>query len=137
MQHVYYPLPLPAFGSIVGMHLDPFGLTRHVGILVPHPYWGAAVISFTRRGKIWQSVGQFTDGKKFDFVEYPSNTPAEVVIWKAQTAVMNRPYHVLTFNCDYLTRYCHGLTLESPQATALTVVGLVAAGLAIAVASKS
>jgi hypothetical protein len=129
---------MPRWGSVVGMHLDPFGLTQHVGILVPHPTWYAAVISFTRKGKLIQPVDIFTKGKDFDSVDYPSQTHPDAVVWAARTAVIHRPYNVISFNCDYFTRYCHGLTLESPQATRLTVAGiLVAAGLAIAAASQT
>jgi len=58
MQYVMDPWELPSFGSIVGMKVDPFGLAKHVGILVPHLRWGAAVISFMPRGKVVQSVGR-------------------------------------------------------------------------------
>lgn len=124
---------LPAFGSVVGKKLDPFGLVRHVGILVPHPVWGAAVVSFTLKGKVQEPVQKSAGGYNFDSVEYPSDTPANVVVWRALATTINRPYNVATFNCDYFVRHCHGLELRSPQVERITVAGLFAALIAIAI----
>jgi hypothetical protein len=122
-------------GSIVGVNR---GLYQHVGILVLHPMWGLAVISFTPGGIIQQPVQEFTLGKPFDSCAYPSNTPWPEVVWRAQMAVAQRPYHWWKFNCDYFVRYCHGLKMESPQVeAATTMVGLaVFAGIAVAATTR-
>ena len=123
------------FGAVVGVNR---GLYQHVGILVPHPVWALAVISFTPRGLIQQPVQEFTSGKFFDSCAYPSDTPWQEVVWRAQMAVAQRPYHWRKFNCDHFVRYCHGMKMESPQADAATaVIGLaVCAGIAIAATAQ-
>ena len=122
-------------GAVVGVNR---GLYHHVGILVLNPARGLAVISFKPEGIVQQPVQEFTLGKPFDSCTYPSNTPWQEVVWRAQMAVAQRPYHWRKFNCDYFVRYCHGLKMESPQAEAATViVGLaVFAGIAVAATTR-
>lgn len=131
MQNAPNSISLPPFGSVVGKNIDPFGLAKHVGILVPHPYWGAAVLSLGPSGKVIQPVQAFTGGRAFDLVEYPSATHWDVVVWRAETAIVNGQYDLWNLNCDHFVRYCHGLSHESPQAKKLTLLSLFVAGFAI------
>ncbi len=129
-QYFHHPL-----GSIVGKRLGPLHLPQHVGILVPHPIWGRAVISFRPNGIVVEPAHQFASGRPFDSVSYPSQLPWQIVVQCAQQAVANRPYDLINFNCDYFVRHCHGLKLESPQVATIAVLAVIGLGLALASAA--
>lgn len=130
----YYSTDL---GSIVGTPLNVFW--QHVGILVPDDQFGfrRSVISRTQEGLIRQPVEEFAHGQNFSSVSYPGDLHWWEVVERAELAVINRPYHATDSNCDHYVRYCHGVKEESPQAeatVALTLIGLVLGGLALAAA---
>lgn len=101
-------------GTVVGVSYD---LYDHVGVIGDWDVQAErTVISASRQhGKVIEEVvTQFADGQKVRVLGYLGSIPSSAVLARAR-AMLGRRYRLLTWNCDHLVRYAHGLSAVSPQ----------------------
>jgi len=118
------PALLP--GTVVSVPI--LWLWRHRGI-VSERFHGdkPMVISNSARagGLAEEPWDTFAAGQPIAVEGYPGSLPAHLVLHRARS-LMNKAYDVLTWNCDHLTSYAHGLEPRSPQRAATAAVGIFA-----------
>ena len=108
------------------------GLYRHCGLVYGFRGSDPVVISNLPGGAQLQSVAQFANGKEVRVVGYPSQFSSWQVIARA-LSVANRPYSWLSWNCEHLVNYAHGLRIESQQVNRwIALAGLVSVTVALA-----
>jgi hypothetical protein len=129
MNHYIASATLPTWpppGSIVSVPL--LVVFRHRGVVSDRWYQGKPmVISNSGRtgGTAEESWDVFSGGQAVTPEGYPSTLPRYEVFHRARSCV-GRAYNPLVWNCDHLTRYAHGMELQSPQVAAILLVSLLA-----------
>ncbi len=119
-------------GTVVSVWVFPF--FRHKGI-VSDRFFGdkPMVISNSARvgGAAEEAWEVFADGQPVHVEGYPSSLPSWTVVHRAR-AFIEAKYDLLTWNCEHLTSYAHGLAPRSPQVAFIITAALVAGMLAFA-----
>lgn len=117
------PFNLAQPGSVVAIQL-PF--YRHFGIVTDRFWQGERTVisnSWKAGGVVEQPIAEFCDGLSIMDVTYPGLLTAQIVVRRA-TSRLGEKYSLLTWNCEHLFRFAHGLTPSSPQIGAMLLAGL-------------
>ncbi len=119
-------------GTVVSVWVFPF--FRHKGI-VSDRYFGdkPMVISNSARvGAVAEEAWDvFADGQTVHIEGYPSDLASWIVVNRAR-AYMEAKYDLLTWNCEHLASYAHGLVPRSPQVAFIITAALLAGILTVA-----
>lgn len=97
---------------------------KHAGVLLPN----GLVAHMTQEGAAIVSVADFAQGRPVTLEKAAPLSIHHQVQWRAQqTAGRTLPYHLLNRNCEHYATFVMGQNAESPQVTALVVLGLIGA----------
>lgn len=110
-------------GSVVAIQLP---LYKHFGVVTDRFYRGERTVisnSWKAGGVVEQPITVFSDGLPIVGVTYPSLLAAPIVVRRA-TSRLGEKYSLLTWNCEHLIRFAHGLKPSSPQIAVLLLAGL-------------
>lgn len=88
------------------------------------------VIAFSEEsgGLIEQPVSAFARGRPLTVAGYPGRLRPALVMQRARS-MHERPYSLMSFNCEHFVRFAHGLPVESPQLKQWAFFGLFSAAM--------
>ncbi len=110
-------------GSVVAIQLP---LYKHFGVVTNRFHRGERTVisnSWKAGGVVEQPFTVFSCGLPIAAMDYPSLLPAKIVVSRA-TSRLGEKYSLVTWNCEHLIRYAHGLKLSSPQIGIAILAGL-------------
>jgi hypothetical protein len=110
MRFRHYPvIGKPKPGSVISKMIAGYW---HRGVFTQH----GTVIHNSKdlRCVIESSFEEFISNSQSVHWSYPSNSSPSAVEARARKA-LGLPYRLLTFNCEHLATWAHGLEPESPQ----------------------
>ena len=101
-------------GTIIGVARGPF---EHFGILAESKFDGYRMVisgSFQHGKVVEEPLEEFAGGEAIRIVGYPGALPDWRVLQRARS-VLDSEYLLLSWNCEHVVRFAHGLTPMSPQ----------------------
>ena len=103
-----------------------YGFIDHFGIATGD----GRVISNSMRhgGVVIQSEAEFSSGQPVTRYGSPAPLQAHIAVMRAMGRIGER-WRAFNDNCEHFIRWAYGLKAESPQAAALTAVGVLASGI--------
>ena len=107
---------------MISVNRGPF---EHFGILAETNYnRSRTVVSGSLRyGRVIEEpLREFAKGTPIRIVGYPSALPNWLVMQRARS-VLETEYLLLTWNCEHVVRFAHGLRLSSPQILSFLAIG--------------
>ena len=112
---VYEPFAL-RLGTIVGTWLAG---KYHQGLVCGYAADGEPMIMSISlwKGFATESLCQFMGPQGLAEASYPSRLQSEQILSRARS-VSHRPYDLGRWNCQHFVRFAHGLSVQSPQASA-------------------
>jgi len=114
------------FGVGEWVSVKAYGFIDHYGLATGDGY----VISNSMRhgGVVTQSEAEFSAGKQVCRYGSPNPAGAQAAVLRAYHRV-GEPWKLFDDNCEHFVRWAYGMKAQSPQATALTGLGVLASGI--------
>ena len=103
----------------------PRGPIEHFGILAePNANGCRTVISGSLlHGRVVEEpFNEFAKGETISIEGYPGTLPDWLVLQRARS-VLDSEYLLLTWNCEHVVRFAHGLRPSSPQIQSCIAIG--------------
>lgn len=110
-------------GSVVAIQLP---LYKHFGVVTDRFYRGERTVisnSWKAGRVVEQPFTVFSGDFPIVDISYPSLLAAPIVVRRA-TSRLGDIYSLLTWNCEHLIRFAHGLKPSSPQIKVMLLAGL-------------
>lgn len=99
--------------------IDHFGLATGDGRVISN--------SMRHGGVVIQSEAEFSAGKSVRRHGSPNSAGAQAAVMRAYFRI-GEPWKAFDDNCEHFVRWAYGMKAESPQATALTALGVFVSG---------
>lgn len=99
--------------------IDHFGLATGDGRVISN--------SMRHGGVVMQSEAEFSERKQVRRYGSPNPAGAQAAVMRAYLRI-GEPWKAFDDNCEHFVRWAYGMKAESPQAMALTALGVFASG---------